>query len=264
MDSLAREIRLAAALGWLEGVRRLSACVMAFALAMVLLTGTVASDAAPTFAQDLGDTPRTPFLLVANPDIPDPVFRQAVILILPSTDLPLVVGLVTNKPSKMTWGQLYKHSANVRNEKQLVYFGGPVDLTSPAILMRATQAPEATVHIFDDVFMSHDEGSVSEVLKRLGAERDSRLFLGRAQWTVDQLHAEILSGAWIIAKARPEIVFSSDPAGIWQELVKQSKLREIEWHSGATPPAAKLSPNYTVFQIKRRYKTYPNYLASAG
>ena len=191
-------------------------------------------------------TPQTPFLLVADPDISDPVFQQTVILILPPTELPLVVGIVINKPSKMTLGQLFKHSADIKNQNQLVYFGGPVNLTSPAILMRAAQAPDATIHIFDDVFMSHDADSVSAVLKRPRSDKDTRLFLGRAQWTVDQLHAEIQSGAWIIAKARPEMVFSSDPGAIWQELVKQSKLREIEWTYGAPSAATGLSPGYAI------------------
>ena len=211
-----------------------------------LLIWTFAITADPIFAQENVDTPQTPFLLVANPDISDPVFQQTVILILPPTELPLVVGIVINKPSKMTLGQLFKHSADIRNQNQLVYFGGPVNLTSPAILMRAAQAPDATIHIFDDVFMSHDADSVSAVLKRPRSDKDTRLFLGRAQWTVDQLHAEIQSGAWIIAKARPEMVFSSDPGAIWQELVKQSKLREIEWTYGAPSAATGLSPGYAI------------------
>ncbi len=226
------EIKSSAACGLTKRIRRRAALTTLLALATALVIWTVAFNMAQIFAQESQDAPRTPFLLVANPDISDPVFQQAVILILPPSELPLVAGIVINKPSKMTLGQLFNHSPDVRNQDQLVYFGGPVDLTSPAILMRATRAPDATTHIFDDVYMSQDAGSVSEVLKRPRSDKDTRLFLGRAQWTVDQLHAEILSGAWIITKARPEVVFSSDPAGIWQELVKQSKLREIEWNSG--------------------------------
>jgi putative AlgH/UPF0301 family transcriptional regulator len=179
-------------------------------MAMSLIIWTVAITAAPIFAQENTDTPRTPFLLVANPDIPDPVFQQTVILILPPSQLPLVAGIVINKPSKMTLGQLFHHSSAVRNPDQLVYFGGSVNLTSPAILMRAARAPDATTHVFDDVYISDDAGAVSEVLKRPGSDKDTRLFLGRAQWTVDQLHAEILSGAWIITKARSAAVFSAE------------------------------------------------------
>jgi len=212
-----------------------------FALAVVLIIAIVSFDHARIFAQELPDTPRTPFLLVANPDIPDPNFQQTVILILPPSQLPLVAGIVINKPSKVTLGQLFHHSAAVRNQDELVYVGGPVNPTSPAILMRAAQAPAATTHVFDDVYISDDAGAVTDVLKRPASDKDTRLFLGRAQWTVDQLHAEILSGAWIITKARSAAVFSSDPASVWPELVKQSKLREIEWTYGAPSAPTGLS-----------------------
>jgi hypothetical protein len=72
--------------------------------------------------------------------------------------------------------------------------------------------------------------SVREFLKRPGSDKDLLLFLGRAQWTVDQLHSEILRGAWIIAAASPELVFSPDLGSVWRVLVQQAKLREIEWN----------------------------------
>src|SRR5260370_42629142 len=72
-------------------------------------------------------------------------------------------------------------------------------------------------------------GSVRDFLKRPGSDKDLRLFLGRAQWTVDQLHSEILRGAWIIAAASPELVFSPDPSSVWRVLVQRAKLREVEW-----------------------------------
>jgi putative AlgH/UPF0301 family transcriptional regulator len=71
--------------------------------------------------------------------------------------------------------------------------------------------------------------SVRDFLTRPGSNKHLRLFLGRAQWTVDQLHSEILRGAWIIAAANPELVFSPDPGSVWRVLVQQAKVREIEW-----------------------------------
>ena len=185
-------------------------------------------NAAPIIAQEPPGTGNAPFLLVANPDMPDPVFQQTVILILPTATLPLVVGIVINKPTKMTLGQLFSHSPGIANRAQSVYFGGPVDLDSPLILMRAGLAPNATTHIFKDVFMSIDAGSISEILSRPESDKDLRVFLGRAQWSVNQLHAEILQGAWTTAPASPDLVFSGDPAAVWRTLEQQSKLREIE------------------------------------
>jgi putative AlgH/UPF0301 family transcriptional regulator len=148
---------------------------------------------------------------------------------LPPSEPPIVAGIVINKPTKVTFGQLFGNAPAVRNQAESVYFGGPVELTSPTILMRAAQAPDATTRLFENVYMSSDAGSVRDLLKRPGSDKDLRLFLGRAQWTVDQLHSEILRGAWIIAAASPELVFSPDPGSVWRVLMQRAKVREIEW-----------------------------------
>jgi putative AlgH/UPF0301 family transcriptional regulator len=132
--------------------------------------------------------------------MPDPLFQQTVILMLPPSELPIVAGIVINKPTKMTLGQLFSHSPAIRNQAQSVYFGGPVDLTSPAILMRASRAPDATTRLFENVYMSDDAAPVRAFLERQESDKDLRLFLGRAQWTVDQLHSEIISGAWVVPR----------------------------------------------------------------
>jgi putative transcriptional regulator len=200
-------------------------------LATILITCVVLNAALIT-APDSPDTNRRPYLLVASPDMPDPIFQQTVILMLPpSTTMPLVAGIVINKPTNMTVGQLFSHSRAIGNQTQLVYFGGPVDLTSPAILMRASQAPDATTRLFENVYISVEAGSISTLLK--GPGKDLRLFLGRAQWTEDQLHSEILRGAWIVSPATPELVFSPEPAKVWRALEQRAKLREIEDDFGA-------------------------------
>jgi putative transcriptional regulator len=208
---------------------RLAAARAVLLLLAAVLVICAALDAVPITARESQRQDRTPFFLVASPDMPDPLFQQTVILMLPPSEMPIVAGIVINKPTKMTLGQLLGHSAAIRNEAESVYFGGPVELTSPTILMRAAQAPDATTRLFENVYMSVDTGSVREFLKRPGSDKDLRLFLGRAQWTVDQLHSEILRGAWIVAAASPELVFSPEPASVWRVLVQRAKLREIEW-----------------------------------
>lgn len=224
---------------------RVAAVRTALLLLATILVNWAALNAATLTAQELPDTTRTPFLLVASPDMPDPLFQQTVILMLPPSELPIVAGIVINKPTKMTLGQLFSHSPAIRNQAQSVYFGGPVDLTSPAILMRASRAPDATTRLFENVYMSDDAASVRAFLERQESDKDLRLFLGRVQWTVDQLHSEIISGAWVVTAASPELVFSPDPGSIWQKLVQQAKLREIEWNFGVVPGATGFSASAT-------------------
>jgi len=229
MESSAGGIKTFAASAVAERCRtRTTGRTVLLLLAAVLVTCTTL-DAVPITARESQQQDRKPFFLVASPDLPDPLFQQTVILMLPPSEPPIVAGIVINKPTKVTFGQLFGHSSPIRNQAESVYFGGPVELTSPTILMRAAQAPDATSRLFENVYMSSDAGSVREFLKRPGSDKDLRLFLGRAQWTVDQLHSEILRGAWIIAAASPELVFSPDPSSVWRVLVQRAKLREVEW-----------------------------------
>jgi len=230
MESSARGIKTSAAFAVAERRRtRPSALRIVLLLLATVLVTCAALDALPLTARESQQQDRKPYFLVASPDLPDPLFQQTVILMLPPSEMQIVAGIVINKPTKVTFGKLFGHSPAIRNEAESVYFGGPVELTSPTILVRAAQAPDATTRLFENVYMSSDAGSVREFLKRPGSDKDLRLFLGRAQWTVDQLHSEILRGAWIIAAASPELVFSPDPSSVWRVLVQQAKLREVEW-----------------------------------
>jgi len=230
MDSSAGGIKTSAAFAVAERRRtRPSALRIVLLLLATVLVTCAALDAVPLTARESQQQDRKPFFLVASPDLPDPLFQQTVILMLPPSEPPIVAGIVINKPTKVTFGQLFGNSPAIRNQAESVYFGGPVELTSPTILMRAAQAPGATTRLFENVYMSVDTSSVREFLKRPGTDKDLRLFLGRAQWTVDQLHSEILRGAWIISAASPDLVFSPDPSSVWRVLVQRAKLREIEW-----------------------------------
>jgi putative transcriptional regulator len=230
MESSAGGIKTSAAFAIAERRRmRLSALRIVLLLLAAVLDMGAALDAAPITARESQRQDQKPYFLIASPDLPDPLFQQTVILMLPPSEPPIVAGIVINKPTKVTFGQLFGHSPAIRNEAEAVYFGGPVELTSPTILMRAAQAPDASTRLFENVYMSVDTGSVRDLLKRPGSDKDLRLFLGRAQWTVDQLHSEILRGAWIIAAANPELVFSPDPGSVWKVLVQRAKVREIEW-----------------------------------
>jgi len=230
---------------------RLAAIVITLALVAMMFACAGPKDL-PKAPPDSQDTEHKPFFLVASPDMPDPVFAQTVILMLPPSQEPIVGGIVINKPTPMTLRQLLGPSPAIRDQAQSVYFGGPVDLTTPVVLMRSASAPDATTHLFEDVYMSMDAASIRDFLQRPGAEKDLRFFLGRAQWTPDQLHSEILRGAWVVATASPELVFSPDPGSLWRVLVQRAKLRQVDWKFGVTPAASGFCISDTTRRARQR------------
>ena len=170
----------------------------------------------------------TSFFLVATPDLPDPLFQQSVILVLPPTQIPFVAGLIINKPTTIPVSRLFSRVPALKNQA-LAYFGGPVDLTKPSLVMRASEPTENVTRLFDDVYVSTNQGSIAKLLRDgLRPAKDPRLFFGHAQWTLDQLHAEIVEGAWYVVPAKADLIFSADPGRVWRVLVERAQIHEAD------------------------------------
>jgi putative transcriptional regulator len=167
------------------------------------------------------------FFLVASPSMPDPVFQQSVILMLPPDEPPLVAGVIINKPTDVTLGNLLKMPLAPDNRDRKVYFGGPVDLTAPLLVVRTAHPPKAAIRIWSNVYGVVDFGSISQILKDPRSANDARLYLGRAQWAQEQLRGELLEGAWTVVPVRTDLIFEADSAKIWPMLSQHEHVREI-------------------------------------
>jgi len=166
---------------------------------------------------------QAPTFLVATRDMPDPMFQRTVILMVPSPEEPLVAGVIINKPSEMA---LKLPPESSKAKPQTAFFGGPVEPDTASLIVRAARAPEKSTLLFDDIYLSRDAEAISQFLKNPGAS-DVRLILGRAQWLKEQLHTEIVAGAWYVEPAKSGLVFS-DPKSLWDQLVARGELMEVE------------------------------------
>jgi len=122
----------------------------------------------------------------------------------------------------------------LKNRTDAAYFGGPVDIDEPALVFRATGAPKHAMALFDGVYVSLDPERVAGLLKDRTLVQDLRLYFGRAQWSREQLHSEMLRGSWYVVPADPAFVFSADPKHVWRALVERAQLRR----AGAFPAGA--------------------------
>jgi putative transcriptional regulator len=197
---------------------------VAASLALIALLAT-----APALAEPPGASAKS-FFLVASRNMPDPVFQQSVILMLPTDEPPLVVGVIINKPTDVTLGNLFRQPLPSENRNQKVYFGGPVDLTTPLLVVRTTQAPKPAIPLWTNVYAVADADLITNILKGSRSGNDARLYLGRAQWTQDQLRGELLEGAWSVAPLRTDLLFEHDAAKIWPMLSKHEHVREVMAH----------------------------------
>ena len=72
-----------------------------YMLASAIFVACAALVPASRTAQETKRANVTSFFLVAVPDLPDPTFQQTVILMLPPTQMPLVAGIIVNKPTNI-------------------------------------------------------------------------------------------------------------------------------------------------------------------
>jgi putative transcriptional regulator len=169
-----------------------------------------------------------PYFLVATSNLGDPIFERSVILMLPppAPPNPIIAGLIINKPTAIPLHRLFPKAFAVKD--QTAYFGGPVRLNEASLLIRGSAPPGKATHIVDDIYMSTDPTSINSTIGAARSLKNLRLLLGRAQWTREQLHHEIMEGAWYVTPPNSDMVFSSNPGRIWHTLVQRGQLLKVE------------------------------------
>ena len=168
-----------------------------------------------------------PYFLVATPEMGDPIFGGSVIMMVPSIDAPLLAGVIINKPTTTSPQEVFPHFPALKNGPNSAYFGGPVDNGQAIVAIRTSHPPAKAIQVFDDVYVSADANTIAQIIKDNADPANLRIFLGRAQWLNEQLHTEIMEGAWYVVPADAGQVFSADPTHLWRKLVDQGQLQEV-------------------------------------
>ncbi len=165
-----------------------------------------------------------PVYLVARRQIHGPFFRQSVVMLLPARNQQLIMGLIINKPTRITLRKLFPDVPGLQKRSEPAYFGGPVDMRFPSAAFHSAKAPAKSLRLYGDVYLTFDAKAISDAFQASQSTSVARLFLGRAQWAPGQLQNEIRQGAWYRIHAEGNLIFSSNPQGLWQKL-----------HDGAAP-----------------------------
>lgn len=192
------------------------------AVASILVTALIAILASSQTAQTTDLT--TPSFLVATRDLQDPLFQHSVILMVPSTEPPLLAGLIINSPAKERVRDLFPHIRDLKGPDETIYMGGPVELDEVSVIFQSPSAQSSATRVFDDVYVATGRDAIAAILKdpRITS---LRVISGKAQWLHDQLYAEVMAGAWYVIPAKADLIFS-DPKDLWATLVKGGDLEE--------------------------------------
>ena len=173
------------------------------------------------------DKNKTAFL-IARPEIGDPIFKESVVVLFPSSVIAaegekrVVIGLIVNRPGRIALSDFFPGEKAFKDRSETAYFGGPVDMRSFCALFRSAKEFKQAVRLFGDVHVTFDSNFIAQHLKKPGEIEDLRLFLGRSQWSQEQLQGEIDLGAWDNMPAEMNLIFTPYPQYLWNDLLQRA------------------------------------------
>jgi putative transcriptional regulator len=150
-------------------------------------------------------------LLLASPSLLDPNFRRTVVLIGAHSE-DGAMGVVLNRPSVATVGEVVPQLEPVVDEEETVYVGGPVQPNSIVFLAEFLEPECAGLLVLGRIGFPMPETDIDELAE---ATARRRVFAGYAGWGSGQLDAELDNGDWIAHPAQPDDVFTEDPEELW-------------------------------------------------
>jgi putative transcriptional regulator len=171
-------------------------------------------------------------LLVATPDLGDPNFERAVVLMLEHTEEG-GVGIILNRPSDTPLGEAgaeWDGWDELAADPAVVYVGGPVSPTAVICLARPRK-PSNTERASAAI---DGAGGFQPVLGDVGVadltrEPDNvdavRLFAGYSGWGAGQLEGEVAAGAWFVIDADPGDALTDDPGTLWRDVLRRQQGR---------------------------------------
>jgi putative transcriptional regulator len=185
--------------------------------AQLLFLVVLIASSGPALAQLEATEPAPSVFLVAKPEMPDPNFAHAVILIL-SHDDNGTSGLMLTQPSGLAL-------TDEGDPPHLVYSGGPVSPNQVEVLVRGERPDSSFQRIWNDVWWGTDREVIQGLLEDNFDPDVLRVFVGYAGWVPGQLEAELGTGdAWALFQGEPDDVFLLDPDELWDRFMDRGRL----------------------------------------
>lgn len=162
----------------------------------------------------------TGHLLIAVPELIDPNFNQSVVLMI-QHDHDGASGVVLNRASQTTIGDVVGDEPEVPTANQFLYVGGPVESPLMAIHSCVSLAEK---DVLENVFFSMKSENIHEIVRQ--TLRPFRLFCGYSGWGPNQLESELAVGGWLFVPATADLIFGDEEV-LWKTVSDQVGLEII-------------------------------------
>jgi putative transcriptional regulator len=163
-----------------------------------------------------------PGLLLAMPQLSDPNFSRAVVLMIEHGENGSF-GLVVNHPSPISATELLESldMSWAGESSAVVWAGGPVSPSTGWVLhepIGIAQPGQGTIAITSSISLSTSPDRLRAIANQ--PPRNIRLLLGYSGWAPGQLEAEMSRGAWLHASADPALIFNTPADDIWDSAMR--------------------------------------------
>ncbi len=164
---------------------------------------------------------RTPTLLVAMPQVLDPFFFRAVVLLAAHEDGDEggSLGFVVNRPSQLKVDEVLRELDIewAGGSEATAFVGGPVQPEVGTVLLSLDGLGDLETEGITQIAPGVGATQNTLALRTLArtAPQRIRLLLGHAGWAPGQLMQEVSRSDWLTAPVEESIVFSTDPEAAW-------------------------------------------------
>ena len=167
-------------------------------------------------------------LLVAAPELKDPSFAGAVVLLL-DHDEDGSLGVIVNRPTAVVVSSVLPAWTPSISPPEVLFEGGPVSRDSALAVARVLgdDDPVGFRRIVDDLGIIDLDTPVDVMAQAIG---DLRIFAGYAGWGAGQLAGELDEGSWYVVDALPRDVFGPDVSRLRQAVLRRQP-GELAWLS---------------------------------
>jgi putative transcriptional regulator len=178
-------------------------------------------------------TSLAPAFLLSMPQLVDPNFNKAVVLLCKHSDEG-AFGLIVNRPLLTTGRVVVNLDPPVSTERELqVWIGGPVETDRSWMLVSGDPEEDSYsgMRIGDGLYLS----TSPELLRRLlepVPPPSARLIVGHSGWGPGQLEAELQESAWLISDVDRDLIFAMPAERMWEQAIRRI---------GADPAALQMS-----------------------
>jgi putative transcriptional regulator len=167
-----------------------------------------------------------PGFLLAMPQMNDPHFARAVVLMVEHNDEGSM-GLIINQPSEVTAVELLEHLEMQwrGSPAERVWAGGPVRPNTGWVLhqppshgLRNPANSTNTIEVAPGIALTNSPDRLRMLAK--APPKWMRLLLGYSGWGPGQLAHEMSTGAWLHAEVDPYLVFATPAEDMWEAAVR--------------------------------------------